>query len=62
MKPTVWSPASSLYLPVANERWRQNHSADLVSGTPKDLVLSPVVIAMWKPMAEALGWPNKPIG
>lgn len=62
IKPTVWSPASSLYLPVANERWRQNHSADLVSGTPKDLVLSPVVIAMWKPMAEALGWPNKPIG
>jgi len=25
-------------------------------------VLSPIVIAMWKPMAEALGWPDKPIG
>jgi Ca-activated chloride channel family protein len=26
------------------------------------LVLSPVVIAMWKPMAEALGWPAKILG
>jgi Ca-activated chloride channel family protein len=25
-------------------------------------VRSPVVVAMWKPMAEALGWPDKPIG
>jgi Ca-activated chloride channel family protein len=25
-------------------------------------VLSPVVIAMWKPMAEALGWGQKPVG
>jgi Ca-activated chloride channel homolog len=25
-------------------------------------VLSPVVIAMWKPMAEAIGWGKKPIG
>src|SRR5262249_19727115 len=27
-----------------------------------NLVLSPVVIAMWKPMAQALGWGTKPIG
>ena len=25
-------------------------------------MLSPVVIAMWKPMAEAIGWGKKPIG
>lgn len=62
LKPTVWSPASSIYIPVANAEWRKNHSADLVTDTPKDLVLSPVVIAMWKPMAEALGWPGKAIG
>ncbi|HVN54969.1 MAG TPA: VWA domain-containing protein [Anaerolineaceae bacterium] len=58
----VWSPASSLYIPVANAEWRKSHSDDLVSGTPKDLVLSPVVIAMWQPMAEALGWPKQPLG
>jgi Ca-activated chloride channel family protein len=62
LQPTVWSPASSAYVPVANANWRQQHGDDLVVGTPNDLVLSPVVIAMWRPMAEVLGWPNEPIG
>lgn len=62
LQPTVWSPASSLYFPVANDEWRENHSDDLVNDNCKDLVLSPVVIAMWRPMAEALGWPEKAIG
>ncbi|MGB8214380.1 MAG: VWA domain-containing protein [Anaerolineales bacterium] len=62
LQPVVWSPASSIYIPVANEDWRKNHNSDLINGTPKDLLLSPVVIAMWKPMAEALGWPGKPLG
>lgn len=62
IQPTVWSPASSVYLPVANAEWRKTHAEDLYTGTPRDLVLSPVVIAMWQPMAEALGYPAKPIG
>ncbi len=63
LKPTVWSPASSIYIPVTNAEWqRSEHGGELVVGTPKDLVLSPVVIAMWQPMAQALGWPEKPIG
>ncbi|MDW8325632.1 MAG: VWA domain-containing protein [Anaerolineales bacterium] len=62
IQPTVWSPASSLYVPLANAEWRQNNAEDLITGNPKNLVLSPVVVAMWQPMAEALGWPNKPIG
>jgi Ca-activated chloride channel homolog len=62
IQPTVWSPASSVYVPIANAEWRRSHSEDLVLGTPRDLVLSPVVIAMWKPMAEALGWPGRAIG
>ena len=62
LQPVVWSPASSIYIPVANAEWRKNHSTDLVTGTPKDLLLSPVVIAMWKPMAQALGWPDKQLG
>jgi Ca-activated chloride channel homolog len=59
---TVWSPASALYIPVENAAWRKTHSDDLVTGTPSNLVLSPVVIAMWRPMAEALGWPSKALG
>jgi Ca-activated chloride channel family protein len=62
IQPTVWSPASSVYLPLANAEWRRLHGADLVEGTPNDLVLSPVVIAMWRSMAEALGWPQKALG
>jgi Ca-activated chloride channel family protein len=62
LQPVVWSPASSIYIPVANDEWRRKHSGELATGNPKDLVLSPVVIAMWKPMAEALGWPGKALG
>jgi Ca-activated chloride channel family protein len=62
LQPTVWSPASSVYIPVANAEWKNTHADDLVTGTPKDLVLSPVVIAMWRPMAQALGWPDKQLG
>jgi Ca-activated chloride channel family protein len=61
LQPTIWSPASSVYVPVANADWRQSHGEDLVDD-PEDLVLSPVVIAMWRPMAEALGWPDKALG
>jgi Ca-activated chloride channel family protein len=59
----VFSPASSAYLTLLNQAWqsRDNHTRPLApAGEP--LVLSPIVIAMWKPMAEALGWPDKPIG
>lgn len=62
LQPTVWSPASSIYIPVANLEWRKKNTSDLVDGKVNDLVLSPVVIAMWKPMAEALGWPAKQLG
>jgi Ca-activated chloride channel family protein len=62
LQPTVWSPASSAYVPVANMNWRQKHGEDLVVGTPNDLVLSPVVVAMWRAMAQALGWPDESLG
>ena len=62
LRPTIWSPASSAYVPVTNANWLQKHGEDLVLGTPNDLVLSPVVIAMWRPMAEALGWPDERLG
>jgi Ca-activated chloride channel family protein len=63
LEATVWSPASSIYIPVANAEWRsREHTEDLVIGTAPDLVLSPVIVAMWKPMAEVLGWPDKPLG
>jgi Ca-activated chloride channel family protein len=52
------SPASGAYIKLANA---EDPTRPLVKET-QNLVLSPVVIAMWKPMAEKLGWPRKPIG
>jgi hypothetical protein len=62
-KPHVFSPASGAYIGLLNEQWQRQpgHTAPLCP-PGEALVLSPVVIAMWKPMAEALGWPAKPIG
>jgi Ca-activated chloride channel family protein len=62
-KPAVFSPASGAYVTLLNQAWqaRAGNSRPIApAGEP--LVLSPIVIAMWKPMAEALGWPDKPIG
>ncbi len=57
-KPTIWSPSSSAWLEVLKQEGGDSNVA--VSNKP--LVLTPVVISMWKPMAEALGWPSKQIG
>ncbi len=62
-KPVVFSPASGAYVTLLNQAWqaRDARSKPLAPiGEP--LVLSPIVIAMWKPMAEALGWPGKAVG
>jgi Ca-activated chloride channel family protein len=58
LRPVAWSPASSL--------WGQllNYEADepLAPRNAPSLVRTPLVIAMWEPMARALGWPQKSIG
>jgi Ca-activated chloride channel homolog len=64
VQPAIWSPASRLVFPLANDQWASSHGGDVLvddSDAPS-LVLSPVVIAMWKPMAEAMGWPDTPLG
>ena len=55
------SPASAAFIKLGNAESRSKTGKDLISSTD-NLVLSPVVIAMWKPMAEAIGWGKKPIG
>lgn len=58
LTPTIWSPSASTWLEVL----KQESSNPSIATSAKPLVLTPVVISMWKPMAEALGWPNQPIG
>jgi Ca-activated chloride channel family protein len=61
LKPTVWSPSNSLWKSVLNFE-ADRELAGSAPGEGDALLLTPVVLAMWKPMAEALGWPNKAIG
>lgn len=55
---TVWSPSASTWLEVL----KQESGNQNIAVSNKPLVLTPVVIGMWRPMAEAMGWPAKPIG
>ena len=55
------SPASAAFIKLGNAQSQAKSGKDLIASTD-NLVLSPVVIAMWKPMAEALGWGKRPIG
>jgi Ca-activated chloride channel homolog len=55
--PVIWSPASSGWAGIVNARAGREMAP---AGTP--FMLTPLVIAMPKPMAEALGWPNTQLG
>ncbi len=61
IKADIISPASAAFITMGNARSRVATGKDLL-GPTENLVLSPVVIAMWKPMAQALGWGKKPVG
>lgn len=58
LKPVLWSPSSSLWGRLLNFRADQ----PLVADTNPSLVRTPLVIAMWEPLARALGWPGKQLG
>ena len=60
-QPHLISPASGAFIKLGNSESQSKTGHELI-GSTENLVLSPVVIAMWKPMAEALGWGKKPIG
>jgi Ca-activated chloride channel family protein len=57
LKPTVWSPSSSFWGRLVNLQ----SDAGLIATDNPSIVRTPLVIAMWKPMAQALGWPRKQI-
>jgi Ca-activated chloride channel homolog len=58
LQPVVWSPASSLWGRLLN------FHADraLAPRENPSIVRTPLVIAMWEPMARAMGWPREQIG
>ena len=58
LEPVVWSPASSLWGRLLNFEADQQLAAE----ESPSIVRTPLVIAMWEPFAQALGWPDKQIG
>ena len=58
LKPVAWSPASSLWGRLLD----YEADAPLAADENPSIVRTPLVIAMWEPMAQALGYPRKPIG
>ncbi len=60
-QPVVWSPGDQSWVDGANQVWKDRNGRVLVSETCPPTVLAPIGFAMWRPMAEALGWPDKPI-
>ena len=61
-RPTIWSPAASSWGQVLNARLAAEGRPPLVAEQATSFMLTPLVIAMPKPMAEALGWPDTPVG
>ncbi len=61
--PQVWTPASSSWVALLRQRLASTDKGGLVpDGKIPTVAQSPLVLAMPKPLAEALGWPDTPIG
>ena len=62
IQPTVWSPGDQSWVDQANQTWQARTGQPLVSETCAPTVYDPIGFAMWRPMAEAMGWPKQAIG
>jgi Ca-activated chloride channel family protein len=60
-RPEVWSPASSAWGAIVNQRLADAGEQPIVPSSDP-FMLTPLVIAMPKPMADALGYPETPVG
>lgn len=61
-RPDVWSPAATSWVEILRVHRVGVDRSDLIPASLPSLMQSPLTIAMPRPMAEALGWPDKPIG
>ena len=59
--PIVWSPGDQSWIDGANQVWRDRTGSPLIPDPCTPTVYAPIGFAMWRPMAEALGWPETPI-
>ena len=61
-RPDVWSPAATTWVVLLRQHRGAADASALLPDQSPSLLQSPLVIAMPRPMATAMGWPEAPIG
>lgn len=62
LRPVMWSPSNNLWVAQLNQDEMDLNQRQIISeGVCPDTINMPIGIAMWRPMAEALGWPQEDI-
>src|SRR5207248_1023316 len=61
-RPVIWSPSASSWGAVVNQRLTVKGQPAVVPADFHSFMLTPLTIAMPRPMAEALGYPQTAIG
>ena len=61
-QPVAWSPGDASWVDQINNKWRLKENRSIIRKDCSPTVYAPIGFAMWRPMAEALGWPDNPIG
>jgi Ca-activated chloride channel family protein len=61
-RPVIWSPAASTWGAVLNQQLTDQGEQPIAPAESESFMLTPLVIAMPEPMAEALGYPEEPVG
>ncbi|WP_156036328.1 substrate-binding and VWA domain-containing protein [Blastococcus sp. URHD0036] len=61
-RPDVWTPASSTWLNLLRYEQASADNPITVPDSPVQITATPLVLAMPQPMAEAMGWPETPVG
>ncbi len=59
--PVLWSPSASSWGAVVNHRLGEQGAAPIANDFER-IMITPLVLGMPRPMAEALGWPEADIG
>lgn len=62
LQPVAWSPGDPSWVGQINSTWQGRFNKDINSQECGPTIFAPLGFAMWRPMAEALGWPDEPVG
>ena len=62
LQPVAWSPGDGSWVAQLAETWQRREGKAIASEACRPTVYAPLGFAMWRPMAETLGWPDTPIG